>query len=1079
MTFRRLLLRNLFHYRGANIAAASGSALAAMMIVGSLLVGVSVRTSLRKFSEERLGRTVWAFDAGDRFFAADLAERVSKKGGRAACVLRLNGMARYPAGDRAAAGVNVIGIDSSFSAVSPGTEPPESGYLYINRRLADKLNVQKGASLVVRVNRPGRLPRDVPYLRPERPAVLRLRVGAVLSDRGIGRFGLRVRQVPPLNLFLNSEDLRRAVDQPDGANVYLAVPGGKVSGPRSAKRVLRESWRYTDGGLRLRPIGKTGRYRLQSRHVFIPRGVEDAVSGIEGAVTGFAYFVNRVSAGERTTPYSVAATPPAGSRTVRPSEEGVVLSRWLARDLRAAAGDTIKIAYYVFDRQRRLTERERELTVEGVVDNSRYPGERERLPDLPGVTDSRNCEDWDPGFSIDLSLIRPADERYWDRYGTLPKLYLNRKTARRMWGNPFGRVTEVALPAPRGRRALEGRLSRLLPPERFGLSLRNVRRTGQRAAEQSIDFSQLFLGLSFFIIAAGLALSAALYRMHLRRRADEVRLYTYLGLTRREVVRLFLTEGAVVCAVGTLAGTLLGWGFEHILLTALRTVWRDAVGTSIIYAAFSFPLLVGGAAVSFAAGMVFLVYAVRREWRFSRKDRRHRPRRYRFCIFPVSLVIMGGLLLLGVIQRGTVVSLLLAAVFLLTGITAFRYLPDFLRRLRTWGGRFSWRTLAAADFRYYRGLYTFLFGIVAAAAFIVTAVSSNQLDSGIHITKRSSGSGGFTHWVKTSVPLHRSPATVAGRSALKVDDPLLNGIDIMAMRRTRGDDASCLNLNRAQRPVLLGINTDQPAQRRSFRFSETMDGGNTREVWQALRRKDPDGVIPAVCDATVLRWGLSKRVGDILTFRDGGGKPFRVRIIAGLANSVFQGHILLDERFLLEKYPRHPGYNRFLLDLSGVEKPRETHDLLYRAFRDLGWDAETCRQRLDRFNTVNNTYLVIFQSFGVLGLLVGMVGITVLLWRHFYDRLGELAVMQTIGVTRERIWREFFKRTVSVIAVAVMLGLYAGFLAVWHLLARSDRVPWGSLTLQMALIVLTAAILLVVLLGRILRRPVVDNLRLE
>jgi len=71
-----LVLRSLAHYRRSNAAVVAGVAVAVAVLAGALLVGRSVRTSLRTLAEERIGRTDVAL-VGTRLFEASLAERLA------------------------------------------------------------------------------------------------------------------------------------------------------------------------------------------------------------------------------------------------------------------------------------------------------------------------------------------------------------------------------------------------------------------------------------------------------------------------------------------------------------------------------------------------------------------------------------------------------------------------------------------------------------------------------------------------------------------------------------------------------------------------------------------------------------------------------------------------------------------------------------------------------------------------------------------------------------------------------------------------------------------------------------------
>src|SRR2546425_11354476 len=60
MSFSKLLLRNLLFHRRGNFAVLLGVAVGTAVLTGALLVGDSLRGSLRDLTEERLG---WVDDA--------------------------------------------------------------------------------------------------------------------------------------------------------------------------------------------------------------------------------------------------------------------------------------------------------------------------------------------------------------------------------------------------------------------------------------------------------------------------------------------------------------------------------------------------------------------------------------------------------------------------------------------------------------------------------------------------------------------------------------------------------------------------------------------------------------------------------------------------------------------------------------------------------------------------------------------------------------------------------------------------------------------------------------------------------
>ena len=121
----------------------------------------------------------------------------------------------------------------------------------------------------------------------------------------------------------------------------------------------------------------------------------------------------------------------------------------------------------------------------------------------------------------------------------------------------------------------------MVKPEALGLQFEPVREQALKAAEQSQDFGQLFLGFSIFLVVAALLLMALLFQFGIEQRTSEIGILLALGFGPKQVRRLFLLEGgglAVLCAFGVVGGI----GYVKAMLWGLRTVWRDAVGPSFL-----------------------------------------------------------------------------------------------------------------------------------------------------------------------------------------------------------------------------------------------------------------------------------------------------------------------------------------------------------------------------------------------------------------------------------------------------------------------------------------------------------------
>ena len=76
--YRTLVVRSLTHYRRAHTAVFLGVMVSTAVLTGALVVGDSVRYSLRQLALTRLGRVEFALAAQDRFVRAGLAEDIAE-----------------------------------------------------------------------------------------------------------------------------------------------------------------------------------------------------------------------------------------------------------------------------------------------------------------------------------------------------------------------------------------------------------------------------------------------------------------------------------------------------------------------------------------------------------------------------------------------------------------------------------------------------------------------------------------------------------------------------------------------------------------------------------------------------------------------------------------------------------------------------------------------------------------------------------------------------------------------------------------------------------------------------------------
>ena len=345
-----------------------------------------------------------------------------------------------------------------------------------------------------------------------------------------------------------------------------------------------------------------------------------------------------------------------------------------------------------------------------------------------------------------------------------------------------------------------------------------------------------------------------------------------------------------------------------------------------------------------------------------------------------------------------------------------------------------------------------IIGLLACGVFMVVAVGANRHDPMAQAGSRQSGTGGFAFYGESSVAVLHDLNAEAGRDALGLDSDVLEGVEIVQCRVHEGDDASCLNLNRAQRPRVLGVDARQLQQREAFRFAEILDADGGEKGWELLRTDLSGGSIPAIGDYPTVYWALGKNIGDELEYTDEKGQVLRVRIVGMLDSSILQGSLLIAENEFMAQFPSESGYRVFLADVP-AERADVVEQSLTSSLRDFGLVLTPAKERLAAFSEVENTYLSIFTSLGGLGLILGSLGLGLVVLRNMLERRGELAMLRAVGFDRQTLRRMIFYEHWGLVFSGLLCGVVAALVAVIpSMQTPGGQIPYASLGLTVAAI---------------------------
>jgi putative ABC transport system permease protein len=150
MSLFRLILRNLAYFRRQNLALFAGTLVAVAVLTGALIIGDSVRFSLKKLAETRLGSVRYSLSTGGRFVRSALASELSAGlNAPASAVLMLQGIAINQENQNRIKRVQVVGTDSSFwNFASKVLHAPGSGEAILSENTAAQLGLKAGDALL-------------------------------------------------------------------------------------------------------------------------------------------------------------------------------------------------------------------------------------------------------------------------------------------------------------------------------------------------------------------------------------------------------------------------------------------------------------------------------------------------------------------------------------------------------------------------------------------------------------------------------------------------------------------------------------------------------------------------------------------------------------------------------------------------------------------------------------------------------------------------------------------------------------------------------------------------------------------
>jgi putative ABC transport system permease protein len=1075
---------SLRYFKATNAMVVLGVAVAVAVLAGALLVGASVRESLRQIALGRLGATEVVVTAPIPFRAA-LADSLKVP---AAPMIVFPGAVSHDESRRSAGQVMVYGIDERFGKFH-GVDNliPNNRDAFVSPALASELGAKAGDGITLRVARPTDIPLSTLQGQKEVTGQrIRLNIARVLDRASLGEFSLAPSQGPVLALYVPMARLQRDLDLGDRANMLLVKGVGSIFDPATLlSQQLQPIVTLEDLGLRTRSSGDVT--VVESRAGFVTDSLAERIAEIanldrRSATPVLTYVANSIRIGDRNIPYSTVTAVDLPASKIAPGAEKwtrpLFLNEWAAEDLGAKVGDTVTLDYFLWSDEDGLDTGSSEFT---------FGGDQTLTPEYPGISDAADMTSWDPPFPVDLKRVRPKDEDYWDRYRAAPKAIISIADGQRIWGSRYGKVSSLRLT---GNAAVS---AQAIDPAAAGFSARHVRQEAAAAAQGTTDFGEYFLYFSFFLVVSALLLAYLFFAVGLEQRTTEIGLLSAVGFSPGAIRRSFLTEGAVLAGIGAVIGAVAAVGYGAAIMYGLRTWWVGAVGTTELTLHVAPEWLAIGVGGALVAGILAIWLGVRamtrRSARSLLKGDTDTPtaRAATATKLIAGLLILVGVTLLAAAAFGAIdatagffgaggawlVGGLCAASILLrrrrSSITLGRGVPAMFRLgLRHTSVRPARSVLSLA--------------LIAFACFVLVSVGAFRKDVTAASNDRASGTGGFALMAESVAPLMHDPNTREGRDGLglETNDPVVAATRISRFRLRPGDETSCLTLYKPTNPRIIAPEPrflDEP--RFSFASSMASTPEELANPWRLLNKTFEDDAIPAIADQTTLMYVLHLGVGDDFIFTPEGHTEVRLRIVGALADSVLQSELIIGEAAFIRLFPRQEGYRVWMIETPQDQiVPVTTH--LEDRLSDFGLDVIDTHERWAAYHQVENTYLATFQALGSLGLLLGTVGLGAVLARNVLERRREIGLLTAVGYAPSNVRSMVLSEGLALVLGGLFIGTTCAAIAILPALRdRAQSLPLGSLATLLIGVVVTGAIASLVAIKLTTRTPVVHAIKSE
>lgn len=1151
-TTTTLAWKSFRYFWRSHLALALGIAVSTAVIVGALVVGDSVRGSLRGLVLTRMANIEGLLRSRNFFGQELLANLVSESTDKpvkyAPLIVLTDSSAECQTNGqtRRATHVQLIGFDEAFLNGLDGTnrevlmQVPAADEIIINESLARELDVQVGDQVTLLLSSSGGVPPDSPLGRRELTTknLPRQKIASIISDQSIGAIGFQTTQEVPHNVFASLASIQDflEVDKQINAAVVLRDRPSNVASLEAAQWVQNLNQqiqpKMEDFGLQLarhrrvypdeslgekadsEPVTVYDYYQITSKDLIIDRATDAAITkaiGRQRCTRLLSFLANSVQKGAprprqesalnglpgpftrslvvggavrtrgptmpaqgRLLPYSIVVGVSIGSDLKIGALDAVgdalrgdlcVVNSWLAKELDLKPESDSRLVIEFFEPETtdgKPIKAYSNLRVIGTVDLTEpsTPFRRRKAaiydqaptiyndpnltPTVDGITDQDSIASWDVPFELEhRDLILKQDDQYYENHRLTPKIFIPLATAQQLYGNRFGEITSVRIPADKI--AGEAELRNLVEQElksisaTYGLAFAPIRQQMLAASSGATPFDMLFLSLSSFVIIAGLMLVSLLFKLGIQQRSSQLGLLLSQGFSPAKVRQLYLREFFFVAAFGSFLGIPLGLAYARLMIAGLESWWIGAISTSFLDFSFTFTSLFVGLLAGVATSLATILISLRRITKapplslLRGVDSDSQAKRGSFRLSGWTAPAIAAIASLGLAMFASgQTGMGRAGCFFGSGMMLlasfwFTVRQFLMLQRRTTTQRSSLLAIALRSIQRNPLRSSLSIGLLAVASFLIASLGVFRM------SPTRTGYGGFDLIGVSTQPIYGNLGSPAARKDLiGAEADKLRGTVIVPMRMREGDDASCNNLFQTSNPTILGVSESlqglvESTQGYDFSWAAALQPNAPWDALQDYSSGTKEQPIPVILDQNTAMWslkqGASLKSTIVLTIE---GRETYFKVVGLLNNSVLQGKLIIAERSFQAIFPKISGYRFFLISTSAASgSTSEQIGILESGLSAAGLDVQHSEVLLEKLLGVQNTYISAFQSLGALGLMLGTIGLIAVQLRSVWERRRELALMQAVGFSKLRIGNLLTIETAVLLGLGLLIGIIA------------------------------------------------------